>query len=593
MLGTYLSLLLILAVAALVGQGLFSLCGRRDWSWLAPALGLAVLTAVAWGAVNLAGDPVVGAVVIGLFALASAVVIPRARPGTSAVVVIIGSVALASLPFLLEGRFGILGTSLNPDMSQHLFAVDRLANGGAERLIAEGYPLGPHAIVAALSALGPSLVEGFNGLTLAIAVATCLAPLALLDEIAGFWRRALIGLLVGLTYMLASSLIQGSFKETLQALFVLAFAIAVAQAVAGTLGGGLPADRWERWRFVPLAALAAGSIYAYSFPGLTWLIGTIGLVAVLAAAVTSGRLPFRRIAVPAASATVLFLVAVLPEVGRIAEFGSFETFDPEGDGLGNLFGSISAIEALGIWPSGDFRLTAGAGSAPAAAFWLGALVALAGLAYGLLWWVRRGEVVVPAALGAAALIYLYTVAAGTPYQEAKAIVIAAPLATLIAARALLADAEPARPRLAVLAGAYVLLAAACSALTLVNGPVGPAAWGPGLIELREERLIKGPVQALAPPDYLTDEHGAHLVAWELRGGEVCVGETGTSLPPGVPHVVTVTPGGGRPAPPYSGLEELRTSGAYTLWEVTKPERVPQSVCPFIADGDRAGSKPTE
>ena len=33
----------------------------------------------------------------------------------------------ASLPFIVEGRFGILGTGLNPDMSQHLFAADRLA----------------------------------------------------------------------------------------------------------------------------------------------------------------------------------------------------------------------------------------------------------------------------------------------------------------------------------------------------------------------------------------------------------------------------------------------------------------------------------
>ena len=35
----------------------------------------------------------------------------------------------ASVPFLVEGRFGILGTGLNPDMSQHLFAADRLAQG--------------------------------------------------------------------------------------------------------------------------------------------------------------------------------------------------------------------------------------------------------------------------------------------------------------------------------------------------------------------------------------------------------------------------------------------------------------------------------
>jgi len=592
MLGTYLSLLLILAVAALLGQGLFWLCGRREWSWLAPAVGLAAVTSLAWGGVNVGGDPIVGLIVIGVLALASAVVVPKALPRISACIVIAVAVGLASLPFLIEGRFGILGTSLNPDMSQHLFAADRLAHDGVERLIGAGYPLGPHAIVAALSTLGPNLVEGFNGLTLAIAAATCLAPLAVLDGIAGA-RRAAVALLVGLTYMVASSLIQGSFKETMQAMFVLAFAIALAQAVAGTLGGRLPAPRWRRFRFVPLAALAVGSIYAYSFPGLTWLMGTLAVVVGLAAIVTRGRLPLRRVALPAACAAGVFLVAAAPEVGRIIEFGSFETFDPEGDGLGNLFNPISPVEALGIWPSGDFRLDAGAGFAPEAAFLLGALVALAALGYGLVWWVRRGEVVVPAALVAAALVYLYTVVSGTPYQEAKAIAMAAPLATLIAARALLADAGTAKPRLAMLAAAYLLPAAACSVLALANGPVGPAAWGPALIELREEKLLKGPVQALAPTEYLTGERGADLVKWELRGGEVCVDELGAASPPGITQVVTVTPGGGKPKPPYPGLEAVRTSADYTLWNVTEPERVPQSVCPFIADGDRTGPDPIE
>ena len=45
----------------------------------------------------------------------------------------------------------------------------------------------------------------------------------------------------------------------------------------------------------------------------------------------------------------------------------FETFDPDGAGLGNLFNRISPLEALGIWPSGDFRIDPGDGFAPAIA----------------------------------------------------------------------------------------------------------------------------------------------------------------------------------------------------------------------------------
>ena len=57
------------------------------------------------------------------------------------------------------------------------------------------------------------------------------------------------------------------------------------------------------------------------------------------------------------------------------DFHSFETFDPNGPGLGNLFGQISPFEALGIWPSGDFRLSPGDGAVPAFGYYLGAAFA--------------------------------------------------------------------------------------------------------------------------------------------------------------------------------------------------------------------------
>ena len=88
----------------------------------------------------------------------------------------------ASLPFVVEGHFGILGTSFNPDMSQHLLAADRLAHGESSQLLHQGYPLGPHAIVVALNkGLGIGLVQGFGGLTVAVAV---LAPLTALAAFA-------------------------------------------------------------------------------------------------------------------------------------------------------------------------------------------------------------------------------------------------------------------------------------------------------------------------------------------------------------------------------------------------------------------------
>ena len=121
----------------------------------------------------------------------------------------------------------------------------------------------------------------------------------------------------------------------------------------------------------------------------------------------------------------------------MVDFASFETFNPSGPGLGNLFNPISPLEALGIWPSGDFRLDPGDGAVPAVGFYLGELLGLLALAHGLAWWLWRHERAVPIALAVAAALFAYAHFAGTPYQAAKSIVIAAPLAMLIAARALI------------------------------------------------------------------------------------------------------------------------------------------------------------
>src|SRR5918993_873613 len=160
MLGTYVSLVLILGASSVVGQALFCACGRRERSPLAPAVGLALICAVAWLATDLASSAWAGVGAIAVLTVTLLRFEPAPGGGEGRLPAALGALVLGSFPFLIEMRFGILGTSLNPDMSQHLFATDRLTNGGEERLIAEGYPLGPHALVAALSKLGISSVHG-------------------------------------------------------------------------------------------------------------------------------------------------------------------------------------------------------------------------------------------------------------------------------------------------------------------------------------------------------------------------------------------------------------------------------------------------
>ena len=626
MLGTYAAFAAILVASGCVGQALFCVCGRRQWSWLSPAVGLATITAVAWATVRIPGDGIAAAIAVGALAIASLVYLWGRIPGVRSEAIagigpLMAALLAASLPFIVERRFGILGTGLNPDMSQHLFAADRLARGEGSRLLAQGYPLGPHALVVGVTrATGASLVHAFDGLALAIAVSATLTPLALLQKLAP-WRRTLGVLLVGLPYLVASYLIQGAFKETMEALFVLAFAIGLHELAHGSLVGAGPRRALVA---VPLAALAVGCVYAYSFPGLLWLAGAAGVWAIvelgMAARRGSGAAAAalaRRAAPAGAVALAVLVVAAAPEIGRMVDFASFETFNPTGAGLGNLFNPISPLEALGIWPSGDFRLDPGDGAMPAVGYYLGELLGLAALVYGLAWWLRRSEWAVPSALAAAAVLYGYAHFAGTPYQAAKATAIASPLAVLIAVRALLSP-EPivqlgairgaiGRTRTGasgvllrwesvaglVLAIAFCAAAGASTILALANGPVGPATYSPDLTELRP-KLRHGSTLVLVPANVLDDEHGRDYVVWELRGGRVCVAEeppatTGNALdarpgppPGGIAHAITPR----QASPPFAGFRLERNTGPYTLWE---RHPVPQGdgPCPLIAVGARA------
>jgi len=615
-LATYASVIAVCAASLAIGQAAMAVCGWRRWSWLAPATGLALVTALCWATMRLPGDGVISAITVVVLTIASLAFLRGRVDGVGAALrdgapVAIGALVAASLPFIVEGRFGVLGTSFNPDMSQHLLAADRLAHGSDSQLLSQGYPLGPHAIVVALNkGLGVGLVHGFGGLTLAVSALASLTALAALSELRPI-ARWIAALLVGLPYMVASYLAQGAFKETMQALFVLAFAI----GLWGLCGGGVfgrrggvsgramgwlaagrapPSAHGGPFAAVPLALLAAGSAYTYSFPGLTWLAGAVALWAVAELFLVRRyggdvRDGLREATRPGWLALIVFAVLVAPELGRMVDFGSFETFAPNGPGLGNLFGQISPMEALGIWPSGDFRLTPGAGAVPAIGFYAGVAFAAVLLVWGLVWWLRRGETALPAALAAAALAYTAARIGGTPYTAAKAVQMAAPLAMVVIVRPLLSfDPATLRPGSLVeavrplAAAAFVVAAAGCSLLALSNGPIGPTSYSPALTSLRPV-ISSASTLVLAPASFLRDQHGAPYVAWELRGGRVCIRSTGPpsgSPPPaGVRFVITWSEAGARP--PFADLRLARVAGPYVLWRRAGSVGGP-SPCPLIA-----------
>ena len=229
------------------------------------------------------------------------------------------------------------------------------------------------------------------------------------------------------------------------------------------------------------------------------------------------------------------------------DFHSFETFDPTGPGLGNLFGQVSPFEALGIWPSGDFRLAPGDGAVPGVAYVMGIAFGVILFVYGaIVLWVRR-EAAILAGVGAAALAYAAARIGGTSYTAAKAIEIASPLFALTILLPLLDPRRLGEPGVdlgalwrwsdRLTAPVFVLAAGICSLLAFANSPVGPTSYSSELSEYRKA-VGEGPTLVLASPTLLEEEHGEPFLAWELRGGRVCIKSSeDPKVPPGVRFVV--------------------------------------------------------
>jgi hypothetical protein len=579
--GTYAAALAICVAALAIGQAVITLCGRRRWSWASGPVGLAILCAVCWATVRLPGHGSISAIVVLALVAASAVYLQGSGAGWGEMlregwpVVVLAGFG-ASLPFIVEGHFGILGTSFNPDMSQHLLAADQLAHGHSGQLIRQGYPLGPHSIVVALNkGLDIGLVKGFSGLSMAIAVLAPLTALGAFRELRPLPRTA-AALVVGLAYVVASYFAQGAFKETIEAFLLLGFVLALREATRE------PTD--SQLRFVPLGLIAMGTVYVYSFPGLLWLLGT-AVVWGGVESIRARRMPSHLVR-PVLIAVGALVVTVAPEIGRMIDFHKFETFDPNGPGLGNLFGQISPFEALGIWPSGDFRLAPGDGAVPAAAYYLGAAFATVLLLYGIWACWKRRETVVLSGLAVAAVAYLAARVGGTAYTAAKAIEIAAPLCALTILLPLTRDAVwsftgPMGRKVSTAACVLFLGAAGfCSALALANAPVGPGTYSSSLTRLRP-LVENGSTVVLASPELLEDDHGTNYIAWELRGGRVCIEtreEAAGQPPKGVRYVVIE---GSRQKPPFERLRVRKVAKPYVLWEVKGPVAA-ESVCPLIA-----------
>jgi len=467
-------------VALFLGQAALRVAGAKEWSWLAPMVGLSVGMLLAAPTAHVPGRATTMAIAIGLLALAAAVWClrsPRHRPPLGDLLAALPVVFLVLVPFLAAGRGGILGVTVNNDMTVHLAIVEAFLHPGVAEVyrLPADYPLGPHAMTALLSqGFGISPDLAFSGWTMAIPVLTAWTVLAATRN-AAWYGKAIAATVVAMPYLVAAYYGQGSFKEIAQAGLI----VAVALCVAGC------GPRLGRGRWVPLALLTGGVVSAYSLPGLPWVIAIVGLwlaglLAIAAWRRQLGVVPGAvRRELPALGVGVGVLAAILlPQAHRMYEFLALR----DGTGIstsdiGNLIARLPGWEALGIWDKADYRFIA---TAPyTGGLWSWFVVAL--ILFGTYWAIRRGRWLLPVAALAALLIWKYSDRTQSIYVTAKALVVASPLLLLVATLPLIdreGDRRPGWPQLvwllAPLLSLVLLVQVALSDMrALTFSPVGP------------------------------------------------------------------------------------------------------------------------
>ena len=273
----------------------------------------------------------------------------------------------------------------------------------------------------------------------------------------------------------------------------------------------------------------------------------------------------------------------------------------------NTYGPVSPLEALGVWPASNYRLNAAGGAQLTG---LATAIAVLAVILGAAWWLRRRQFAVPVALAACTVLYLAALASSGEYSQAKALMIAAPLAMLVAIRPLLFELQrPSSPPTGRIARLYIANsgpsagfarvglggagggvrggAVYSSLLVLRDAPVGPPGHG---AELRAFMpILRGEPVLYAGQD--------RYAAYELKGADTHVPlvefpdadvspspekpfDTGDAYSPidfdsfshgtleRFPYVITGRAAWNSEAPP--GFKRVAATPSYLLWKRTGP-----------------------
>jgi hypothetical protein len=464
---------------------------------------------------------------------------------------------------------------------------------------------------------GIGLGQAFVGEIFAIGILTAFTALVALEDL-GPGRRLLAAALVAVPYLGASYFAQGAFKETAEALFVLAFGLLLHDLERRRQSSEELDSRAMLGAAIAGLALITGIFFSYSFAGLAWPVLVFVLWAITVPPLRRALYPWHWLSTlrqPAALLVVGVLVAlaVLTVVGPFAFVHGFNRVAGT-----NTYGPVSPIETLGVWFTSNYRLSSAGGAQLTG---LATTIAALAVLVGGVWWLRRRQYAVPIALVACAVLYLAALAGSGEYSQAKALMIGAPLAMLIAARALLSEIGLRRVRTASgtgegkanagwrvawagLAVVFVATAVYSSLLVLRDAPIGPPGHGSELRALMP--ILQGEPVLYAGQDryaaYELTGADTHVPLVEFPDADVSPNpekpfDTGDAYSPidfdsfskgtldRFPYVITGRAAWNSDAPP--NFRRVASTPSYILWKRTAATPEDRHV---LLEGTEAGAK---
>lgn len=268
--------------------------------------------------------------------------------------------AVYAAPIVFSGEPTFAGYIKLDDTATWLALTDRVAEAGRDLSglapstyeatlhfnLGSGYPIGaftPLATGSTILSRDPAWLFQPYLATMAALLALCLYQLSA-EVVRRPPLRGAIAFLAAQPALLFGYYLWGGVKEVATVLLLALLAALVPIVVR---------ERMSRRAGIPIALTAAATLGVLTAAGAAlWLLPMLALAALAVALRAGGRALLTRLAMVGG----LFLAATLPwllSAGLLPKESGALT-DPHE--LGNLIGPLSPWQAVGIWPSGDFRL---------------------------------------------------------------------------------------------------------------------------------------------------------------------------------------------------------------------------------------------